>query len=82
MLLPHGLAPNAGLPSLTLRQPVIQDRVFNANKKCHLGIISAIIHDNKIEQENGHPVEKKREIAKYFVPAPVIAGFIPPEDRF
>ena len=56
--------------------------VFDANKKCLLGIITAIIHDNKIEQENGQPVEKKREVAKYFVPAPAIAEFIPPEDRF
>jgi hypothetical protein len=56
--------------------------VFDANKGCLLGIISARIQQSQIERESGHAVREKRDIAKYFVPAPVIAEFIPPEYRF
>jgi hypothetical protein len=56
--------------------------VFDANRGCLLGIISAKIQQSQIEQENGHAVREKRDVAKYFVPAPVIAEFIPPEYRF
>ena len=82
-LLPHDLSPKYRTAIVDIKTTGNSGSgVFDANKKCLLGIITAIIHDNKIEQENGQPVEKKRDVAKYFVPAPAIAEFIPPEDRF
>lgn len=56
--------------------------VFDESRKCLLGIISAKIQQSGFKQENGHPVRETRDVAKYFVPAPTIAEFIPPEDRF
>jgi hypothetical protein len=56
--------------------------VFDANTQCLLGIVSAKITQTLKRDENGHAVEKTRDVAKYFVPAPVIAEFIPPEYRF
>ena len=56
--------------------------VFDANKKCLLGIISAKIQGFQIKQENGRTVTQARDVAKYFVPARTIADFIPPEYRF
>ncbi len=56
--------------------------VFDAYRKCLLGIISAKITSSRIEKENGQSVKKSQDIAKYFVPAPIITDFIPPEDRF
>jgi hypothetical protein len=82
-LLPHDLAP--------MYRTAITDvattgnsgsGVFDANKKCLLGIISAIIHDTKIKQDNGNAVRQTIDVAKYFVAAPLITGFIPPQDRF
>ncbi len=56
--------------------------VFDARMKCLLGIISAKISASQAVLENGQPLKKTRDIAKYFVPAPIIAEFIPPEYRF
>jgi hypothetical protein len=82
-LLPHDLAPKYRTAIIDVKTTGNSGSgVFDANKKCLLGIISAIIHDTKIRQENGHAVEEKTDVAKYFVPAPIIAQFIPPEYRF
>ena len=56
--------------------------VFDANKKCLLGIISAKISQTQSKMENGHAVREPHDLAKYFVPAPAIAAFIPPQYRF
>jgi hypothetical protein len=56
--------------------------VFDANKKCLLGIISAKIQAFQIRQQNGHAVRESHDVAKYFVPARTIADFIPPGYRF
>jgi hypothetical protein len=56
--------------------------VFDADMKCLLGIISAKISQPQIKLENGHPVRVTHDVAKYFVPAPIIAAFIPPEYHF
>ena len=56
--------------------------VFDARMKCLLGIISAKISVSQVERESGQTSKKAHDIAKYFVPAPVIAQFIPPEYRF
>ena len=56
--------------------------VFDANRKCLLGIISAKITVTRTRVANGQPVKESHDIAKYFVPAPVIANFIPPEDHY
>jgi hypothetical protein len=51
--------------------------VFDAEKKCLLGIMSRKISDYRTDRSTG-----KRElydIAKYFVPASVIGQFIPAE---
>ena len=56
--------------------------VFDANKKCLLGIISAKIQGFQTRQENGRTVTEAHDVAKYFVPARTIADFIPAEYRF
>ncbi len=56
--------------------------VFDANQKCLMGIISGKVQQTQIGQENGHTITKKRDVAKFFVPAPTIADFIPPEYHF
>ena len=56
--------------------------VFDANRKCLLGIISAKIQGFQTRQENGRTVTQAHDVAKYFVPARTIADFIPPEYRF
>ncbi len=55
--------------------------VFDANRKCLLGIVSAKISQIQTRQENGGTVTKSHDVAKYFVPAQIIAEFIPPELR-
>jgi hypothetical protein len=55
--------------------------VFDANKKCLLGIITRKISGNQIRQENGDDVKEQHDVAKYFVPASTIADFIPPDVR-
>ena len=56
--------------------------VFDANRKCLLGIISGKIWRYEIRQVDGNAVREPHDIASYFVPASKIADFIPPEDRF
>jgi S1-C subfamily serine protease len=56
--------------------------VFDANKKCLLGIMSRKIQSIQIQQENGQAVSEYHDIAKYFVPASTIAEFMPPEMHF
>ena len=56
--------------------------VFDANRKCLLGIISRKISQIRLRQENGRTVREDYDIAKYFVPAPTIAEFMAPVHRF
>jgi hypothetical protein len=49
--------------------------VFDADKKCLLGIMSRKITQQTTRKDNGKTVTV--DIAKYFVPASVIANFIP-----
>jgi trypsin-like peptidase len=56
--------------------------VFDARKECLLGIISEKIFDTRITEKDGHKVQQTRDLAKYFVPASVIADFIPSEYHF
>jgi hypothetical protein len=56
--------------------------VFDANRKCLLGIISAKIQEFRTRQVNGHAERESHDVAKYFVPAGTIAEFIPPENHF
>ena len=82
-LLPHDLAPKFRTAiSDVATTGNSGSGVFDANKKCLLGIISAKIQASLIRQENGHAVREPHDIAKYFVPAGTIADFIPPEYRF
>jgi hypothetical protein len=52
--------------------------VFDAANLCLLGIISRKISVGGPSARFGAPVVATRDIAKYFVPAPVIKAFIPP----
>jgi hypothetical protein len=52
--------------------------VFDAVNLCLLGIISRKISVVQHGLRLGAPVAATRDIAKYFVPAPVIKAFIPP----
>jgi len=56
--------------------------IFDANKKCLLGIISGKISQHPIRTGSGLAFKPSRDIAKYFVPASTIADFIPPDVRF
>jgi Trypsin-like peptidase domain len=51
--------------------------VFDVEGKCLLGIMSFKIH-----VRSNDPGAEPYDIAKYFVPAPTIAAFIPPNHRF
>ena len=53
--------------------------VFDAKKKCLLGIMSRKITEYRTRKSTGKP--EPYDIAKYFVPASVIAQFIPAELR-
>ena len=53
--------------------------VFDANKKCLLGIMSRKISQQWTRKDNGK--KETVDIAKYFVPASVIASFIPAQWR-
>ena len=56
--------------------------VFDANKRCLLGIISSMITKFKYRKMNGRIMVANDGYAGHFVPAPTIAEFIPPEFRF
>jgi S1-C subfamily serine protease len=52
--------------------------VFDASRKCLLGIMS-----RKIQvRDNNDPRSELKDLAKYFVPASAIRAFIPSENRF
>jgi hypothetical protein len=53
--------------------------VFDAANLCLLGIISRKISLVQRSLRLGMPVAATRDIGKYFVPAPVIKAFIPPD---
>jgi hypothetical protein len=82
-LLPHDIAPKF---RTAIRDVATTGNsgsgVFDANKKCLLGIISAKIQLTQTRQADGQVVRETHDIAKYFVPAPAIAEFIPPELHF
>jgi hypothetical protein len=56
--------------------------VFDAGRKCLLGIISGKIFRNEIRKVDGNAVREPHDIASYFVPASAIADFMPREVRF
>jgi hypothetical protein len=53
--------------------------VFDAGQKCLLGIISLKIYQTPSSEA---PESEHKDIAKYFVPASTIRGFIPTDYRF
>lgn len=56
--------------------------VFDAQRRCLLGIISSKISKYNYRNVSGHFVAESGGYAGHFVPAPTIADFIPPEFRF
>ena len=56
--------------------------VFQADKRCLLGIISSKITKFKYRKVNKRLLVANDGFAGHFVPAPAIAEFIPPEFRF
>ena len=52
--------------------------VFDGGNLCLLGIVSRKISVMQRGGRIGAPVTTTRDIAKYFVPAPIIKSFIPP----
>jgi hypothetical protein len=56
--------------------------VFDARRKCLLGIISEKIEQITYQNKNGRLAAEKNKVVGYFVPAPTIAGFIAPGSRF
>jgi hypothetical protein len=54
--------------------------VFDAHKKCLLGIMSQKFSQSRTRTNTGEV--EVHDIAKYFVPAPTIAAFMPAEFRF
>ena len=82
-LLPHDLAPKFRTAISDVASTGNSGSgVFDANKKCLLGIISAKIQGFQTRQQNGHAVKESLDVAKYFVPARTIADFITPGYRF
>jgi hypothetical protein len=53
--------------------------VFDAQQQCLLGIMSRKISQKQTRADKGN--SEMRDIAKYFVPASEILGFLPPEVR-
>jgi hypothetical protein len=53
--------------------------VFEAQRKCLVGIVSRGI--SQVSSEKGTDKKTTRNLAKYFVPAPVIASFMPKQLR-
>lgn len=56
--------------------------VFDANKQCLLGIVSAMVRRAYTRVHAGRTTKGLMDFAKYFVPAPVITKFIPPDYHF
>jgi hypothetical protein len=57
---------------------VIRSGVFDAGRKCLLGIMSRKFQGRPF---GAHPESELKDIAKYFVPASTIHAFIPTEYR-
>ena len=53
--------------------------IFDAERKCLLGIVSAKIQKNKYQLRSGRLIGKADGFAGYFVPASKIANFLPQE---
>jgi hypothetical protein len=85
----HIISPERLPPDLRKRTSVIGDvattgnsgsGVFDARQKCLLGIMSQKISQSHTRADTGEV--EVHDIAKYFVPASAIVGFMPPEFRF
>jgi len=53
--------------------------VFDEQRQCLLGIISAKISETQNSRNNPSLRPIKRDVAKYFVPAPLISAFLAPQ---
>ena len=82
-ILPRGLAPKFHT-SIAYVVPSGESGagVFDTKKQCLMGIISAKITIHKPISDKGPIFSQPIDIARYFVPAPVIAQFLPSEYRF
>jgi S1-C subfamily serine protease len=81
--IPRGLAPK--FRSSMVFVPHTGDSgsgVFDAERQCLLGIISAKITVHRRISKKGPIFLQNIDIAKHFVSAPMIAQFVPPEHRF
>lgn len=56
--------------------------LFDAERKCLLGIMSAKVPKHKLQMRNGQIVGMADGFAGYFVPATAIANFVPPDFHF
>jgi len=56
--------------------------VFDANRQCLLGIVSAMVRRSYTRVRPGKTTKGVLDVARYFVPAPVITKFIPPDYHF
>jgi hypothetical protein len=56
--------------------------VFDANRRCLVGIISGEVVQMQVAQGDGHAARNHYSVAKYFVPASTIAKFMPQEAHF
>jgi len=56
--------------------------VFDAERKCLMGIVSRAIEKYRYREEDGKTISEPDGFAGYFVPASQIADFIPQEFRF
>ena len=82
-LLPHSLAPNYRTAIADVATTGNSGSgVFDARRKCLLGIVSGVIREPKTHLENGQPVKERVSVAKYFVPSAEIADFIPQDVHY
>jgi len=56
--------------------------LFDAERKCLLGIMSARVAKYRYQMQQGHLVASADGFAGYFVPASTIASFVPPDLHF
>jgi len=56
--------------------------VFDAERRCLLGIVSRKIQKYTYRRQNGRLLASPAGYAGYYVPASAIAAFISPESRF
>jgi hypothetical protein len=85
----HIISPDRLPPDLRKYTSVIEDvattgnsgsGVFDPRQKCLLGIMSQKFSTSRTRPDTGEV--EVHDIAKYFVPASVIAAFMPPDFRF